>query len=73
MATMTKRQEVLRYCGQHDLKACGKGGVPMLSCWATDWVECFDTWGDAHAFLCKAKDANYVDRTPFPWAARPVK
>lgn len=66
-AKMTTRQQVVRYCQEQGLKACGRHGVPMLSCAATDWAECFDNWQKAYAFLRAAKEAKDIHAHPFPW------
>jgi hypothetical protein len=68
MAKMTARQQVTTYCRQTGLKVCGKHGVPMLSNAAASWVECFDDWAQALAFLVKARNAHFDAGKALPWA-----
>lgn len=63
---MTKRQEVIEFGKRMGFKAsAGKGFVYLTN--MVGWGETFDDWDQAHAYLLKAYDDHYVNRTPYPW------
>ena len=70
---MTKRTEVIKFCRFNGLQAKGfrSGGV-MVSydthrTSMADWVDHFDDWDQAHAFLLAAVHARNDAGKPYPW------
>lgn len=68
MSNMTDKQQVTAYARGSELKVCGKGGVPMLSNKSATWVDCFDSWADAKAFIVKARNDHFDRGIAYPWA-----
>jgi hypothetical protein len=67
---MTKTQEAKKFAKAHGLKINTSGGIPMLSREISPnyfWIEVFDNWDEAHAFLRTAKLNRENTGAKFPW------
>ncbi len=70
---MTKRTEVLKFCLFNGLRAKGERGGGVMLSYDTrrtnmaDWVDMFDTWDEAHAFLMSAVWAHRDTGKRYPW------
>jgi len=78
--TKTKRAECITFARGHGLEIKGKRHPAgkyqdaffdvSIYCPRTKWVDCFESWDEAHAFLLKHSIAYQQHLTPFPWARK---
>ncbi len=70
---MTKRTEVIKFCRFNGLRAKGERRFGVTLSYDTrrtsmaDWVDMFETWDEAHAFLMSAVLAHRDAGKPYPW------
>jgi hypothetical protein len=55
---ITARQEVVRFCKEHNIALNGKGGIPLLT--KGEALECFDGWEEARSFLIAQRNAHQI-------------
>jgi hypothetical protein len=69
---MSLREQVIKFCRVNRMRAKGdKHGVTLSydtrRTSMADWVDYFDTWAEAHAFLLAAVNAHHDQGAPYPW------
>lgn len=66
VSKMTPRQQIIEWCRRNGLKASGAGGAVSLSYEPSEWIETFDSWGDALAYLVLRQQEHW-DGKRWPW------
>lgn len=70
-ASTSAAKQVKDYAKQVGLKADAKNGVPTIAKafpGGSMYIELFDTWDEALAFISKAKRASEDSGKPLPWS-----
>lgn len=67
---MTPSQQVKLFARQHGMKVDSQHGVVTISknhAAGAMWIECFDNYKQAYAFLSDANEAYVIHRKEQPW------
>lgn len=73
---MTACTNVRNFVKANDMRINATGGQPMLSKPFTGgamWIECFDSYADAWAYITKAREAYTLHNKPLPWSVANYK
>lgn len=73
---MNASQQVKLFCKQNRINVSASARVPMLSVGFSGgamWLECFDNWAAALAFISKAEIAYKDFGTAKPWTKSNTK